>query len=183
MERKKYGWVTAAVLTAATLVVLHSCKSTIPQGATAVKPFDVQRYAGKWFEIARFDFKQERGLNNTSAEYSLNSDGTIAVVNRGFDVRKNEWKEATGKAKFVDDNQEARLKVSFFGPFYSGYNVIAIDPDYKYALVAGESLKYLWFLSRETNMPENIRQDFIAKAKSIGYNTDNLLWVEHNKRD
>lgn len=173
----------AAMLAAASAMLLNSCSSnTIPEGTSAVRPFDVKRYAGKWFEIARLDFKYERGLNNVTADYALNSDGTIKVVNRGYDVKKEKWEEAKGKAKFVDAQDEAKLKVSFFGPFYSGYNVVAIDPDYRYALVAGESLKYLWLLSRETTMPENIKQDYLAKAKAIGYNTEDLVWVAHDKK-
>ncbi len=170
------------VLAAVSTVCLTSCGgSTIPQGATAVKPFDVKRYAGKWYEIARLDFKYEKGLNNTTAQYTLNDNGTIEVVNRGYDTAKAKWDEAKGKAKFVDSPEEAKLKVSFFGPFYSGYNVIALDPEYKYALIAGESLKYLWLLSRERTMPENIKQEYLEKARSIGYNTDDLVWVKHDR--
>ncbi|HEY9487357.1 MAG TPA: lipocalin family protein [Chryseosolibacter sp.] len=171
-----------AVLAAASLVLLTSCSSTIPEGASPVKPFDVKRYAGKWYEIARLDFKYEKGLNNTTADYSLNDDGTIRVLNRGYDAKKEKWKEATGKAKFADEKNEARLKVSFFGPFYSGYNVIAIDPAYQYALVAGESLKYLWLLSRETSMPENVKREYLDKAKALGYNTAELVWVHHDQK-
>lgn len=170
----------AVVLATVSAIIASSCKSTIPEGTSAVKPFDVKRYTGKWYEIARMDFKYEKGLNNVTANYSLD-DGNISVVNRGYDVKKKKWKEATGKAKFVGDPDEAKLKVSFFGPFYSGYNVIAIDPEYQYALVAGESLKYLWLLSRETTMPENIKQEFLDKAKISGYNTEELVWVEHDK--
>jgi len=175
-ERMTYG----SVIILALIMLLTSCgKETIPDGVAAVKPFDAKRYAGKWYEIARLDIKQEKGLNNTSAEYTLNDDGTINVVNRGYDAAKKEWEEATGKAKFVDDPTEARLKVSFFGPFYSGYNVIAIDADYQYALIAGESLKYLWLLSRKNTMPENVKKAYVGKAKSIGYATEELIWVEH----
>ena len=74
------------------------------------------------------------------------------------------------------------LKVSFFGPFYSGYNVLAIDDEYKYALIAGESTKYLWILSREVNIPEEIKNKYLKIAKEIGYNTDDLVWVEHDKQ-
>lgn len=162
-------------------ILITSCSSTIPKGATAVKGFDVKRYAGKWYEISRLDFRYEKGLDNTSANYTLNDDGTIDVVNRGYNVKKKKWKEATGKAKFVDGRDEARLKVSFFGPFYSGYNVLAIDQAYKYALVAGEDLKYLWLLSRETTMPAHIREDYLARANSLGYNTSGLVWVEHDR--
>ena len=171
----------ATVLAAVSMVVLNSCGSSIPAGASAVKPFDVKRYTGKWYEIARLDFKYEKGLNNTTAQYTLHDDGTIKVVNRGYDAKKDKWKEATGKAKFVGDPNEARLKVSFFGPFYSGYNVIAIDPEYRYALVAGESLKYLWLLSRDTVMPERVKQEYLSKAGALGYNTDELIWVEHDR--
>lgn len=171
-----------AVLAAASLVLLNSCSSTIPEGASPVEPFDVKRYLGKWHEIARLDFKYEKGLNNTTANYSLNDDGTIRVRNRGYDAKKDRWKEATGKAKFVDEQNVARLKVSFFGPFYSGYNVIAIDPQYQYALVAGESLKYLWLLSRGTSMPENVKQEYLDKAKALGYKTADLVWVEHDRK-
>ncbi len=182
MQLNKYSWISVAVLAATATVLLTSCGgSSIPEGATAVKPFDVNKYVGKWYEIARFDFKQERGLNNTTAEYSLRDDGKIRVVNRGYNYEEKKWEEATAKAKFVGATDEAMLKVSFFGPFYSGYNVVAIDPEYRYALVAGESLKYLWFLSRETTMPESVKKEFIEKAKAIGYNTEELLWVEHNQ--
>jgi apolipoprotein D and lipocalin family protein len=180
--KKKYLLIGgAAVLAAASVVLLSSCGSKIPEGATAVKPFDVDRYVGKWYEVARLDFKYEKGLNNVTADYTLSNDGSINVINRGYDLKKDKWEEAKGKAKFVDAKDEARLKVSFFGPFYSGYNVIAIDADYQYALVAGESLKYLWLLSRETTMPENIKRDYLQKAKAIGYNTDDLVWVKHDR--
>lgn len=164
----------------AALLAIKSCK-TIPKNAVTVKPFDINRYMGKWYEVARLDFKYERGLNNTTATYSLNDDGTVKVVNRGYNAKENKNAEAVGKAKFAGSKDEAKLKVSFFGPFYSGYNVIALDPEYKYALVAGESLKYLWILSRETTIPEKIRQEYLKKAKEIGYDTSGLIWVEHNR--
>ncbi|HEX2935303.1 MAG TPA: lipocalin family protein [Bacteroidales bacterium] len=172
--------IAGALVTIATVLVFASCK-TIPKGAKAVAPFDKNRYLGKWYEIARLDFKYERDLNNTTAEYSLNDNGSIKVVNRGFNYKTNEWKEAKGKAKFVGDPTEAKLKVSFFGPFYSGYNVLAIDPEYKYALVAGKNLDYLWILARETTIPESVKNEYLKKAEEIGYKTSDLVWVEHNK--
>ncbi len=158
----------------------YSC-DTIPDGAVAVKPFDKERYLGKWYEIARLDFKYERDLNNTTAEYSLNDDGTIRVDNKGYNTKKGEWDQAIGKAKFVGEENIAMLKVSFFGPFYSGYNVIAIDDEYRYALIAGESLKYLWILSRETSIPVEIKDKYLKIAEEIGYNTADLLWIKHDK--
>jgi apolipoprotein D and lipocalin family protein len=158
---------------------LYSC-STIPQGVVAVRPFNKEKYLGKWYEIARLDFKFERNLNNTTAEYSLNENGTIKVDNRGFNPVKGISEQAIGKAKFFGDEKVAMLKVSFFGPFYAGYNVIALDEEYKYALVAGDRLKYLWILSRETTIPDEIKNKYLKIAEKIGYNTSDLIWVEQN---
>lgn len=159
---------------------LISC-SKIPDGVIAVENFKKEKYLGKWYEIARFDFRFERGLNNTTAEYTLNNDGTIKVVNRGYNVQKSEWEQVVGKAKFVGDRHTAMLKVSFFGPFYAGYNVIAIDNEYQYALVAGGSLEYLWILSRTTNIPTDIKESYLNVAREYGFKTENLLWIEHDK--
>ena len=160
----------------------YSC-STIPKNAVAVKSFDKEKYLGKWYEIARLDFKFERNMDNTTAEYSLNEDGSIKVDNQGYNTKKEEWAQAIGKAKFVGDENIGMLKVSFFGPFYGGYNVIAIDKDYKYALVAGESLKYLWILSRETEIPNAIKTKYLKIAENIGYDTSALLWINHDKKN
>jgi apolipoprotein D and lipocalin family protein len=155
--------------------------STIPPGVTAVHPFEKEKYLGKWYEVARFDFRFEKGLNNTTAEYSLAADGAIKVLNRGYDYTKNQWKEAVGKAKFVQEESLAMLKVSFFGPFYAGYNVIAIDPEYQYALVCGSDLKYLWILSREKSIPDPVKKEYLEKAEKLGFNVSKLLWIEHNQ--
>ena len=121
---------TLLILTFIAMTVFYSC-SSIPKGAVAIEPFVKDKFLGKWYEIARLDFKFERGLNNTTAEYSLNKNGTIKVDNKGYDAKKGKWSQAIGKAKFVKEDSIALLKVSFFGPFYAGYNVIAIDPEYK----------------------------------------------------
>ena len=160
----------------------YSC-GTIPKNAVAVKSFDKEKYLGKWYEIARLDFIFERNMDNTTAAYSLNENGSIKVNNKGYNTKKGKWAQAIGKAKFVGDESVAMLKVSFFGPFYGGYNVIAIDKDYKYALVAGESLKYLWILSRETEIPNEIKTKYLKIAENIGYDTAALLWINHDKKN
>jgi apolipoprotein D and lipocalin family protein len=157
---------------------LSSCSAGIPDEATAIQNFDSEKYLGKWYEIARFDYKFEKNMNQVTATYSKNPDGTIKVDNKGYDYVKNEWKQSIGEAKFVNSENEARLKVSFFKPFWSGYNVIDLDDNYKYALVAGKNLDYLWILSREKTIPESIKTRFLEKAKSVGYNTSDLIWVE-----
>ena len=164
----------------AIVLACTSCVS-IPEGATAVSPFDINQYKGTWYEIARMDLKFERNLNNTTATYTLKEDGTVEVKNRGYNYVKEEWTEAIGKAKFVGDNTKGRLKVSFFGPFYGAYNVIALDQDYQYALVAGGDVDYMWILSRENSIPDTIKENYLAKAKVLGFKTDALIWVEHDK--
>ncbi len=159
-------------------LVASSCmnkgRRSIPEKAEAVTPFDASRYLGQWYEIARFDFKFERGLSKTTANYALNEDGSIKVINRGYNAEKDKWQEAEGRAVFVENSNIAMLKVSFFGPFYSGYNVIALDPDYKYALIAGKNLDYLWLLSREKTMPQAVIDRYLAIAEAVGYDTSRL---------
>jgi apolipoprotein D and lipocalin family protein len=161
------------------LMSLFSC-STIPKNVQAVKNFEKERYLGKWYEIARIDFKFEKNLNNTTAEYSLLPDGKIKVLNRGFDYVQNKWKEAAGKAKFAGDEHTGMLKVSFFGPFYAGYNVIKIDKDYQYALVAGKNFDYLWILGRTTSIPDSVKAQYLQFAGNAGFDTSRLVWVKHN---
>lgn len=155
------------------------CQS-IPKGAKVIQNFDAKQYIGTWYEIARIDFKQERNLNNTFAQYSLKNNGDIKVVNSGYNYVKQGWKNAVGNAKFRGNENEGALKVSFFGPFYSGYNVFAVDKDYKYALVGGKNFDYLWILSREKSVPENIKKEYLKIATEFGYDTNDLIWIEHN---
>lgn len=164
------------------LMIFNSCSVKIPKGATAVQNFDAQKYLGKWYEIARFDYRFEKNINNATANYSLNPDGSIKVVNGGFNFKKNKWDEAIGEARFVGDKTEARLKVSFFKPIWAGYNVIELV-DYKYALVVGNSTKYMWILSREKTIPEAIKTKFLNKAKNLGFQIENLVWVDQSKSE
>jgi len=164
----------------AALVALSSCV-TQPKTVDTIGGFEKERYFGKWYEIARFDFAFEKNLNNTTAEYALRKDGKIDVVNKGYNYVTKKWQTAKGKARFKGDVTRAELEVSFFGPFYAAYNVVALDKDYKFALVAGSSLKYLWILSREKMLPNDVKAKYLEKARSLGYDTDQLIWVEHNQ--
>ena len=161
------------------LIFLAGCVG-IPDRVTPVKGFDVNRYLWTWYEIARLDHSFERGLERVEAEYRLNKDGSIRVVNRGFDPRSNQWKEAVGKAVFVADTDTGRLKVSFFGPFYGSYNIIDLDrKNYSYALVCGPSKSYLWILAREPRMEAVIKSMLIEKAAALGFETQKLIHVRH----
>ena len=172
---KKY---LPSLILMSTVMLFWACSSkTIPDGAKAVSHFDKSKYLGTWYEVARLDFYFERNLVNTTANYSLNEDGSIKVVNKGYEPFKKVWKESVGKAKFVGSEDVGMLKVSFFGPFYAGYNVIALDTNYQYALVAGENLSYLWILSRQKSIPDSVRKEYLEIAKRIGYKTEDLIWL------
>lgn len=152
----------------------------IPENVSPVENFDIQRYLGTWYEIARLDHSFERGLSRVSAEYSLRDDGGIRVINRGFDAGKDRWKQAEGKAYFIDSPTTGRLKVSFFGPFYGAYNIIELDRDhYRYALVCGLDTSYLWILSRTPRLDPDILDRLVSKAGSYGFDTSELIYVEH----
>ena len=178
MKKNKFILFAAVAITAITL--FSSCSVKVPDYVEPVKNFDAKDYEGKWYEIARFDFKYEKDMNQVTAQYTLQEDGSIEVINRGYDYIKNEWKEKKGKAKFNGPEDQGALKVSFFGPFYAGYNVVMMEPDYQTALVFGEKRDYIWFLSRKPTLSEETKQKFIDKAKEAGYDLNRLVWTEHN---
>ncbi|MCL5974315.1 MAG: lipocalin family protein [Gammaproteobacteria bacterium] len=160
-------------------LVFIACTGT-PKGVEPVTGFELERYLGKWYEIARLDHSFERGLTAVTADYSLRDDGNVKVINRGYDQGKTKWKEAEGKAKFVKDADIAQLKVSFFGPFYGSYIVFGLDKqDYQYAFVAGPNHGYLWLLARTPQVDEAIIERFMNEASQRGFNTDDLIFVEH----
>lgn len=152
----------------------------IPEKATPVEGFERDRYLGTWYEIARLDHSFERGLEKVTAEYSLRDDGGIRVVNRGYDPTRQQWKEAVGKAYPDGDPNVGRLKVSFWGPFYSSYNIIDLDTeDYAYAMVCGPTTSYLWILARTPQMEPSLKALLIDKAQALGFATDKLIHVAH----
>lgn len=169
-----------AVAVGAGAVIYFKNRRSIPKGVKAVKPFDLSKYMGEWYEIARLDFLFEKNVDYATAEYSENEDGSIKVVNRGYNYKKQEEVESEGVAILAGDEDEGMLKVSFFKPFYSGYNVIAIDDNYKHALVAGRNYNYLWLMSKEKEIPEEIVKEYIDKAESLGFDTSKLIWTTYN---
>lgn len=173
----RWPWALSAWLLASVFAALSGCAVSVPREVQPVANFDVQRYAGTWYELARIDHRFEKGLIHTSAEYSLNPDGTLKVLNRGYDPEKNAWREAVGKARFLGDPRTAALKVSFFGPFYGGYNVVRLSEDYRTALVVGQSLDYFWLLSRDKDLPEAQRQALLAEAARIGVDLNKVISV------
>jgi apolipoprotein D and lipocalin family protein len=142
-----------------------------------VSGFELNRYLGKWYEIARLPFKYEKDLVNVTATYSLRKDGKVKVVNEGYKGTKDgKHKVATGKAKFGKSTDQGYLRVSFFWIFYGDYIIVDIDENYTYALVAS-SPKYLWILSREPKMEKVILDSLIEKAQKLGFDTSRLYFT------
>jgi apolipoprotein D and lipocalin family protein len=162
-------------------LAIVSCTG-IPKGIEPVDNFNIERYLGTWYEIARLDHSFERGLTDVRARYSLGDGGAIRVVNRGYSPEKGEWSEAVGKAYFAGDHDTGHLKVSFFGPFYSSYVIFELDRDgYRYAYVSGYSRKYLWLLARTPQVEEALVQEFLATARARGFDTGEIILVEHTR--
>ena len=159
---------------------LSGCLS-IPQNVAPVDGFELNKYLGKWYEIARLDHSFERGLDNVTAEYFLRDDGGVRVINKGFSTAENKWKEAEGKAYFVSDPQQGFLKVSFFGPFYGAYIVFELDKeDYQYTFVTSYDKSYLWLLARTPAVSDELRDRFMQKAAELGFATDKLIFPKQD---
>lgn len=150
------------------MLLLNGCSVKVPDDISPVKNFDLSRYLGEWYEVARIDNRFEKGLSKVTANYSLRDDGGVKVVNRGWNANNKKWKESIGKAYFVGFSNFGALKVSFFGPFYGGYNIIKLDDDYQYSLVVGPNKDYLWILSRTPTMPSELLNEYIDFASNYG---------------
>ena len=169
------------------VLLLSGCLG-MPRGINPVEEFELRRYTGTWYEIARLDHSFERGLEQVSAQYQLQDDGSVTVINRGFSPADNEWRQADGVAKFVDDPQLGYLKVSFFGPFYGSYVVFALgEPSiasdgrvgqYQYAFVSGPNSDYLWLLARNKSVAPAVLSDFKQQAQAAGFDISQLIMVK-----
>jgi apolipoprotein D and lipocalin family protein len=152
----------------------------MPPTVTPVADFKLDRYLGKWYEIARLDHSFERGLSKVTAEYSLRPDGSVRVLNRGYSEAAKAWKEAEGKALFVQGPDRGHLKVSFFGPFYGSYVVFDLDQqNYQFSMISGPNTSYLWILARQPDLPQDVKARLVAKAAAAGFDTGKLIFVAH----
>ena len=156
--------------------VLTGCVG-IPDGIQPVQDFEVDRYLGKWYEIARLDHSFERGLQGVTAQYSLREDGGLKVINRGFNTESKRWQEAEGKAYFVTDVNSGHLKVSFFGPFYGSYIIFDLGNEYEYSLVTSSDKTYLWLLSRTPVIDDVLKKDLVNRMADLGFETQTLIFV------
>ena len=162
----------------ASAAMLAGCVG-LPQGVEPVRGFDLDRYLGKWYEIARLDHSFERGLHQVTATYSLREDGGVRVLNRGYDTAAGAWDEAEGKAYFVETDDLGYLKVSFFGPFYGSYVVFELDPDYRHAFISGPDRSYLWLLARTPEVDPTVLERFRTRATELGFDLSELVLVDH----
>ncbi|WP_194437150.1 lipocalin family protein [Vibrio fluminensis] len=161
------------------LLTLTGCLG-MPDTVKPVDGFNVDRYTGKWYEIARLNHSFEEGLENVTAEYIAKENDGLAVVNRGYDPESGEWRQANGKAFFVNHSDSGYLQVSFFGPFYGSYVIFGLDKqDYQYAFVSGPTLDYLWLLARTPKVEQSLIDQFVEQAASRGFNTQELIYVRH----
>lgn len=172
--------VRLGILITFTALFLHGCTG-VPKDIEPVNNFELPKYLGKWYEIARLDHSFERGLSDISASYSLREDGGVRVLNKGYSDDKQDWKTAEGKAYFVEETDTGHLKVSFFGPFYGSYVVFYLDEQYKHAFITSYKKDYLWYLSRSPEVSDNMKSQFIETARSKGFDVDSLIWVEHDR--
>ena len=171
--------VAASVLVS--VLFLQSCTG-VPDNVEPVGNFELTRYLGKWYEIARYDHSFEEGLSDVTATYSMREDGGVKVINRGFSSEENTWDEAEGRAYFVKSPSIGHLKVSFFGPFYASYVIMDLDKDdYQYALITGPDKEYLWLLARSPELSPQIKTRLLNQAQTAGYDTDKLIWVTHTR--
>ena len=175
--------IMSIILSCTALLLAAGCKAENPEFnvtiENTVQELDLDRYLGKWYEIARFDHSFERGLVGATANYSITEDGKIKVVNTGYkDSFDGKFNQAEAKAYRPDENYPGALKVSFFLFFYSDYWVLDLDENYTFALIGSKKEKYLWILSRTPEMAPADLQRVLNKAVSLGYNTGNLIWVE-----
>jgi apolipoprotein D and lipocalin family protein len=160
------------------LLLLTGCVG-VPKNVKPVENFSLERYLGQWHEIARLDHSFEKGLSRVTANYSLRDGVGVRVLNRGYSENKHQWKEAEGKAFFVQRPDVGYLKVSFFGPFYGSYVVFELDhKEYQYSLVCGPNKSYLWILARDPEIKPELKDMLVAKAAALGFDTDKLVFVD-----
>lgn len=177
----KLHFMTKRIFLLATTLCLGGCLG-MPKAVTPINGFELNRYLGTWYEIARLDHSFERGMEQVTAEYSLREDGGVSVTNRGFLPAENKWKKAGGKAFFVEGPTTGYLKVSFFGPFYGSYVIFELDREnYQYAFVSGPDNSYLWLLARTPIVEKDLLNRFVAQAEQLGFATEQLIYVSQKE--
>lgn len=172
--KKQLNFKQLMMLLSCLCMPLFACAPKSHIDNTPVSELDLNRYLGRWYELARFNHNFERDMTNCIAHYSIKENGNIRVLNVG--MKNGKQKSSEGKAKITETT--GLLRVSFFGPFYSDYRVLMLSEDYTYALVGSSSNKYLWILSRMPQLPEADIKRLLNEAIRRGYDTTQLIWVD-----
>jgi lipocalin len=179
-SKKRYVSGITAILIFFAVFSCLGCQSKTPEDMdfSTVEELDLERYMGKWYEIARFDHRFERNLVGVTATYSLRNDGKIKIVNAGYKNSFNgKYKKSKGKAKQPNSEEPGKLKVSFFLFFYADYFILELGEEYRWALIGSSSDKYLWILSRTPQLDQDTLDHILGKAKERGYDTSHFIWV------
>lgn len=161
---------------------LSACTHPTPQRIAVIQNFDAARYAGSWYVLARIDHPAELGLIQTGVHYRRNSDGSLSMVQRGLDPASKQWSKHESLAQPAGSPSQGALKMSPLGPFSSAYNVVALDADYRWALVLGASADRAWVLSRTASLPAQARASVLQQAHSAGVDIEQLLWVPQERQ-
>ena len=157
------------------VVLFSACSSKNPLLQT-VEKVDLNKYLGTWYEIARYEHFFEKDCKNVSANYSMMDEETIKVINRCTKITTNEKKEAMGRAYAIDETN-SKLKVSFFRPFYGDYWILDLDDDYKYAIIGTPTKEYLWILSREKTISDEVLNKLLEKITNMGFDKSKLIYT------
>ena len=180
-KKSKYGllkWLGFAIAGG----IYYYKKRSAKKELKVVDKVDLEKYSGKWFEIAAIPEKHEKGCSNTTAEYSLTEEGYVKVINScNKDIIDETENHVEGKAYPVKNSNNAKLKVEFQWPFKGDYWIMELDKDYKYAMVGHPDRKYLWILSRTNNLSTDIYNSLLKKAEQQGYDISKVKKTEHYK--
>ncbi len=169
------------IITSSLMLIFAASCMAVPKTTAipAVGNFNVEKYLGTWYEIARLPHTFEKNLQYVTATYTLLENGKIQVLNRGYNTKKEIWKDAEGKAWIPDSAKPSELKVSFFWPFSAAYRIIYLEEDYSLAIVTSSKFNYFWILSRTPEISEEYYTRLIAKAKNWGFDTGKIIKVKH----
>ena len=162
------------------VIFVSSCVE-VPEGITPVSGFKLDKYMGKWYEIARLDHRYERHFNRVSVEYSLNNNGDVLIKKKGYMPMHTEWREKEGKATLAGDTDQGFLKVSYIFALWEPYVIFKLDPDYEWAYVCGKDRTSLWLLARTPEVNSEIREDFIEEASRLNFDTSQLNFVHQSE--
>jgi len=168
----------------AVIAVLIASAGTAPsQPLATVQHVDLKKYLGRWYEIAKYPNRFEKACaSDETAAYALRKDGKLSVVN-ACRTSNGELKEAKGTAKVVDRETNAKLKVTFFWPFYGDYWILDLAPDYSYAIVGEPKRKYLWILSRTPELSPGVWEHLLARTRELGYDPEKLVKTSQSPQD